>query len=69
MENAGVLCLLLAISIAVYAVIATVIGGVKRNRLLALSAERAVYGILLCITVASATLVYAFLTDDYRLSI
>ena len=40
----------------------------EKERLLALSAERAVYGILLCITVASAILVYAFLTDDYRFS-
>jgi cytochrome c-type biogenesis protein CcmF len=66
MENTGALCLLLAMCIAIYAVIASAIGGVKRNRLLTLSAERAVYGVCFCVSVASAILVYAFLTDDYR---
>jgi len=66
MENTGALCLLLAICIAPYAVIASAVGAMKRNRLLVLSAERAVYGVCFCVSVASAILVYAFLTDDYR---
>lgn len=62
MENTGYVCLLLALALCVYAAAASLTG----NRLLALSAERSVYAVCFCLTVASAILVYAFLTDDYR---
>jgi cytochrome c-type biogenesis protein CcmF len=66
MENIGVLCLLLAICIAAYAVFASTLGAMTRNQFLVLSAKRAVYCISFCVTMASAILVYAFLTDDFR---
>jgi len=66
MENTGYLCLLLALSLCAYAVFAAIFGAARRKRLLALSAERSVYAVWACITIASAILVHAFLTDDYR---
>src|SRR5260370_81344 len=64
MENTGYVCLLLALCLCAYA-IAAAIGG-ARKPLLAISAERSVYAIWFCVTAASAILVHAFLTDDYR---
>jgi cytochrome c-type biogenesis protein CcmF len=66
MENAGYVCLLLALALCLYAAVAAVAGAGWRKPLLAASARRAVYGIWFCLTVASAILVHAFLTDDYR---
>ncbi|HWC99279.1 MAG TPA: cytochrome c-type biogenesis CcmF C-terminal domain-containing protein [Candidatus Sulfopaludibacter sp.] len=63
MENTGYLCLLLALLLCLYAAIASLVRG---NRLLRLSAERSVYAVWFCLTVAAAILVHAFLTDDYR---
>src|SRR5262245_13938211 len=68
MENTGYVCLLLALCLCVYAAGAAAAGAARRKRLLALSAERAVYGIWLCLTIASGILVYAFLTNDYSFS-
>jgi cytochrome c-type biogenesis protein CcmF len=66
MENTGYVCLLLALCLAVYSIAASLAGAAKQNRLLMLSAERSVYAIWFCLTVASAVLVRAFLTDNYR---
>src|SRR5438874_5806188 len=66
MENTGALCLLIAVCVAAYAVIASIAGALKRSPLLALSAERAVYSVGLLVSIASAILVYAMLSDDYR---
>ncbi len=66
MENTGYVCLLLALCFAAYAMAASLAGAVKGNRLLTLSAERSVYAIWFCLTVASAILIRAFLTDNYR---
>ena len=63
MENTGYVCLLLALGLCLYAALASLVRG---NRLLALSARRAVYAVCFCLTAASAILVYAFLTDDYH---
>jgi cytochrome c-type biogenesis protein CcmF len=62
MENTGYVCLVLAFVLCLYAIAASL----TRKPLLQLSAERAVYGVWLCLTVASGILVYAFLTDDYH---
>jgi cytochrome c-type biogenesis protein CcmF len=68
MENLGSLAVLLAFCLAVYAVIGSVVGRLKRNPFLILSAERAVYSVWFLITVASGVLVYALVTGDYRYS-
>ncbi|MGH9719379.1 MAG: heme lyase CcmF/NrfE family subunit [Bryobacteraceae bacterium] len=67
MENLGSLAILLAFCLAVYSIFAAVAGRLKRNLFLIASAERAVYSIWLLVTVASALLVYALLTSDFRL--
>src|SRR5436309_2428452 len=66
MENVASLAILLALYLAVYAIVASVAG--RRKPLLALSAYRAVYAVWFLVTLASAILLYAFLTDDFRLA-
>ena len=66
MENLGSLAVLLAFCLAVYAVIGSVVGRLKRNPFLILSAERAVYSIWFLITLASGVLIYALMTGDFR---
>src|SRR5258708_22406563 len=68
MENIGALAILLAFCLAVYAVIGSVTGKLKRNPFLIVSAERAVYGVWFLVTLASAILVYALMTSDFRFS-
>src|SRR5207247_7771487 len=68
MENLGSLAVLLAFCLAVYAIVGSVVGRLKRNPFLILSAERAVYSVWFLITVASAVLVYALVTGDFRYS-
>jgi hypothetical protein len=66
MENLGSMCLLLALCLAVYAMAASVVAAWKRRPLLAASAERSIYAVWFCVSCASAILVGAFLTNDYR---
>ncbi|MBI1787998.1 MAG: heme lyase CcmF/NrfE family subunit [Acidobacteria bacterium] len=66
MENLGSLAVLLAFCLAVYAVIGSVVGRLRRNPFLIVSAERAVYSVWLLITVAAGVLVHALLTSDFR---
>jgi len=66
MENLGALAVLLAFCVAIYAVIGSVAGRLKRNPFLIVSAERAVYGVWFLITLASGILVYALITGDFR---
>ena len=66
MENIGALAILLAFCLAIYAVIGSVTGKLKRNPFLIVSGERAVYGVWFLITLASAVLVSALLTGDFR---
>src|SRR5258705_11350482 len=66
MENLGSLAVLLAFCLAVYAIIGSVVGRLKRNPFLILSAERAVYAVWFLVTVASGVLVYALVTGDFR---
>jgi cytochrome c-type biogenesis protein CcmF len=68
MENIGALSILLAFCLTVYAVIASVVGKLKKNSFLTLSAERAVYSVWFLVTVASALLIYSLLTGDFRLA-
>ena len=66
MENIGALAILLAFCLAIYAVIGSVTGKLRRNPFLIVSGERAVYGVWFLITLASAVLVSALLTGDFR---
>jgi cytochrome c-type biogenesis protein CcmF len=68
MENIGALCILLAFCLTVYAVVASVVGRLKKNSFLTLSGERAVYSVWVLVTVAAGLLVYSLLTGDFRLA-
>ncbi len=68
MENLGSLAIILAFCLSVYAVVASVTGKLRRNPFLVVSAERAVYAIWFLLTFASALLIYALLTSDFRLA-
>jgi len=68
MENIGALSILLAFCFAVYAVVASVTGRLKKNSFLIVSGQRAVYSVWLLLTVASGLLIYSLLTGDFRLA-
>ena len=53
MENLGSLAILLAFCVAMYAVVASVLGGVRHKPFLVVSGQRAVYSVWALITVAS----------------
>jgi len=66
METLGAFSLLLALCLAAYAFLASVIGGWKQKPFLIESGRRAVYGVFLLLTAASAILVSALLASDFR---
>ncbi|MGA3098983.1 MAG: heme lyase CcmF/NrfE family subunit [Bryobacteraceae bacterium] len=66
MENLGSLAILLAFSMAIYAVLASLVGRLKQKPFLIVSGERAVYAVWFLISVAAAVLVGALLTGDFR---
>ncbi|MBZ5610242.1 MAG: heme lyase CcmF/NrfE family subunit [Acidobacteriia bacterium] len=68
MENIGALSILLAFCLAVYAVIGSVIGKLKKNPFLVVSGERAVYSVWILLSVASGLLIYSLITGDFRLA-
>jgi cytochrome c-type biogenesis protein CcmF len=68
MENLGSLAVLLAFCAAIYAVVASVVGRLKRKPFLIVSGERAVYSVWALVTLASGVLVTAMLTGDFRFS-
>jgi cytochrome c-type biogenesis protein CcmF len=68
MENIGALSILLAFCFAVYAVVASVTGRLKKNSFLVVSGQRAVYSVWLLLTVAAGLLIYSLLTGDFRLA-
>ncbi len=68
MENLGALAILLAFCLSIYAVAGSLIGRWRQRPYLVVSAERAVYAIWFLLTFASALLVYALLTSDFRLA-
>jgi cytochrome c-type biogenesis protein CcmF len=67
MENIGALALILSFCLAVYSVLASLVGKWKNRPFLVVSAERAVYAIWALLTTASGLLIYALLTGDFRL--
>ena len=68
MENLGSLAILLALCVALYAAVGSVIGRLKRKPFLIVSGARAVYSVWVLITLASAILVYSLMTGDFRFS-
>ena len=68
MENIGYLSVLLAFCLSIYAIIAALVGKLRQNAFLELSAQRAVAMMWVMVTTASVVLLYAILTDDFRLS-
>ncbi|HLY16287.1 MAG TPA: heme lyase CcmF/NrfE family subunit [Bryobacteraceae bacterium] len=68
MENVAALSVLLAFCAAIYALLASVIGRLKRKPFLIVSGERAVYSVWVLISLASGILVYALITGDFRFS-
>jgi cytochrome c-type biogenesis protein CcmF len=68
MENLGYLSLILAFSVSVYAVVAALVGKWRGKPFLEVSAQRAVLAAWLLVTTASGLLLYAILTDNFRLS-
>jgi cytochrome c-type biogenesis protein CcmF len=68
MENIGALAILLGFCLAVYSVFGSLVGKLKRNAFLVISAERAVYAVWFLLTVASGLLVYSLIAGDFRLA-
>lgn len=68
MELLGALSILIAFVLAIYAFAGSVVGALKRKPFLSVSAERAVYGVFILVTAASACLIYSLLTSDFRLA-
>jgi cytochrome c-type biogenesis protein CcmF len=68
METLGALSLLIAFCLAIYALAGSVVGALRKKPYLTLSAERAVTGVFLLLSLASGILVYALLTSDFRLA-
>src|SRR5437588_8720685 len=68
MENIGALAILLGFCLAVYSVFGSLIGKLRRNAFLVISAERAVYAVWFLLTVASGLLVYSLIAGDFRLA-
>lgn len=68
MEKLGSLSVLLALCLSAYAVLASLVGVRRRKQLLVASGQRAVFATWLLLTVASAGLLVALGTDDFRLA-
>ncbi len=66
MENLGSLAILLALCVALYATVASVIGGNRQKPFLVVSGQRAVYSVWVLVTLASGILVYSLMTGDFR---
>lgn len=68
MENLGSLSILLAFLLAAYATLASCVGEWKKRPFLVASGERAVYAVWVVLTLAAGILVYALMTNDFRLA-
>ncbi len=66
METLGALAILVAFCLAIYSVVASVVGALTKRPYLTVSGQRAVYGIFALLTVASGILIYALMTSDFR---
>ena len=68
MENLASLAILMAFAVAIYAVVASVVGHIKGKPFLVVSGSRSFYAVWSLITLASGILVYALITSDFRFS-
>ena len=68
MENLGYLAVLLGLLVSLYSIASAVVGRLRRNAFLEVSAQRAVAAAWLLVTAAAGILLYAILTNDFRLS-
>jgi cytochrome c-type biogenesis protein CcmF len=68
MENLGSLAVLLAFCLSIFAILASAVGGWKKNAFLIHAGGRAVYSVFFLLTVAAAVLVGSLLTGDFRLA-
>lgn len=68
MENLGYLAIVLAFCVSIYAIVAALIGKLRGNGYLEVSAQRAVLAAWVLVTTSSGILLYHILTDDFRLS-
>ncbi|HLK67883.1 MAG TPA: heme lyase CcmF/NrfE family subunit [Bryobacteraceae bacterium] len=66
MENLGSAAILLAFAVALYAVLASIVGRIKSKPFLIVSGERAVYSVWIMMALASGVLVHALMTGDFR---
>jgi cytochrome c-type biogenesis protein CcmF len=68
MEVLGALAILFAFCLSVYAFLGSIVGIVRKRPYLQKSAERAVLGVFVLVTVASGILVFFLTTSDFRLA-
>jgi cytochrome c-type biogenesis protein CcmF len=68
MANFGNFCLLLALCLSLYALIASLIGISQRQSRMSKSAENAAYAATGCTVLAFGTLVYVLVTDNFAIS-
>ncbi|MBI5083556.1 MAG: heme lyase CcmF/NrfE family subunit [Acidobacteria bacterium] len=68
METSGAFAILLALCLAAYSFVTSLIGAIRKKPFLIESGRRAVYGIFILLTAASGILVYSLLTSDFRLA-
>lgn len=68
MENVGALAILLAFCLSIYSALSSLAGRWRQNPFLIESGRRAVYAIWVLVTTASAILVHALMTSDFRLA-
>jgi len=68
MSEFGNFCLLLALVLSVYALIAAIVGAVSRQHRVVRSAERAAIAACVSITLATASMLYLLITGDFSVS-
>ncbi len=68
MADLGTIALLLALAAALYGIVASAVGGARRNVLLIRSGRNAALGVSLCLVVAALVLIYSFVTRDFSVA-
>jgi len=66
MENIGALAIMLAFCLAIYSVVASLVGAWKKKPFLIASGERAVIAVFGLIVIATGILIYALVNSDFR---
>ncbi|MBZ5495804.1 MAG: heme lyase CcmF/NrfE family subunit [Acidobacteriia bacterium] len=68
MSEFGNFCLLLALVLAVYALLSSLLGAVRKQHRIVRSAERAALAACVSITLATASMLYLLITSDFSVS-